>query len=216
MFDSTTPGGAAADRGRTVAHRNDHTEVSLLQQRRLTFSDRPATTASRGFLQRAVVSSGVHKGCPVLCVGWCHALQSGGGGFCQRAAAPTLTFQPRVFNLSKRPAADLRSSSTSMLPRLSATDPSAGNGVVMSGGGAVTRRLTETRERLRFSHTLYWDGNQAGDLLSSCLPPLRHVLIEIHPITKRSTVIRTPWISQRLLRRPSDFSQSQSFANTEK
>lgn len=95
-----------------------------------------------------------------------------------------------------------------MLPRLSATDASAVNGGVMSGGGAVTRRLTET--------ILYWDGNQAGDLPSSCLPPLRHVLTELHPITKPLTVIQTPWISQRLLRRPSGFSQSRSFANPEK
>lgn len=163
--------------------------------------------------RRAVVSSGVHKGSPVLCVGRCQSggeglLPTRGGGTGADISAPCLW----AFNLSKRPAADICSSSMSMLPHLSATDPSAGTGVVMSGGGAVT----ETRERLRFSHALYWDDNQAADLLSSCLPPFRHVLIEIHPIAKRLTVIRTPWISQRLLRRPSGFSQSQSFANTEK
>lgn len=148
LFETTTAG-AAADRNRIVAHRNDHTEVSFLQQRRLTFSDRPATTTSRGFLRRA------QRLPSALC--WLVSLPAaleGRRGLCQQAVAPapTLFFGPLTFGSG----AQLRSSSTSVFPHFSAAFPSAGNPVVMSGSDGVTRRLTETMDRVHVGALLRW------------------------------------------------------------
>lgn len=113
LFETTTAG-AAADRNRIVAHRNGHTEVSLLQQRRLTFSDRPATTTSRGFLRRA------QRLPSALCrlVSLSAALE-GRRGLRRQAVAAALTFQTLFFGpLTFGSGAQLRSSSA--LPHFSA------------------------------------------------------------------------------------------------
>lgn len=153
LFETTTAG-TAADRNRIVAHRNDHTEVSFLQQRRLTFSDRPATTTSRGFLQRA------QRLPSALC--WLVSLCSAGGEEGPQAVAPALTFQTLFFGpLTFGSSAQLRSSSTSAFPHFSAAFPSAGK---------AERRCNAPSDRDGGqSHALYYDGNGADDLLSVVL-----------------------------------------------
>lgn len=122
----TTAAGAAGGRNRIVALRNDHTEVSFLQQRRLTFSDRPATTTSRGFLRRA------QRPPSALCwpVSPCAALE-GRRGLHQAVAAASLTFQRLFFGpLTFGSGAQLRSSSafSSFLRRPSISRQRRGDG----------------------------------------------------------------------------------------